>query len=202
MTTRDAILAMPDDKLRNGNISADYLVFMDFLGAPKRWWTGWGNIEADGHEWQGIGNMIGMSDIPAAYGPSADQITLTLSGATQEMMTITQEASDRAYGREITVYHQFFDVNPDDATAQPWTQLGPPFVLYAGRMDQMTFKATKSNDGDTKRTIELTAEGLFTNRNSPPNGRWSDVDQKRRYPGDSGCDRMHIYTSYSPVWTV
>jgi hypothetical protein len=202
VTIRDDILAIPDAKLRTGAISADYLVFMDFLDTPKRWWTGWGDIESGGYTWRGIGNMIGISDLPSSYSPSADQITMTLQSATQEMMTLSQEASTRVYGRDITVSHQFFDVAPDNAAAQPWTPLGPSFVLYAGRMDQMTFKASRDNDGNTTRSIELTAEGLFTNRNAPPNGRWSDADQKRRFPADEGCDRMHIYANYSPTWTV
>lgn len=202
MTIRDDIIAIPDATLRTGNISADYLVHMDFLDTPKRWWTGWGKIRSGGYEWQGIGNMIGISDLSTSYGPSADQITLSLSGATQEMMTLTKEAKARVYRREITVYQQFFEVAPQDATAQPWSPLGPAFVVYTGRMDQMKFKSSRSNDGDATRSIELTAEGLFTNRNAPPNGRWSDADQKRRYPDDKGCDRMHIYTNYSPTWTV
>lgn len=202
MTVRDDIIAIPDDKLRNGTLAADYLVHMDFLTTPKRWWTGWGAIESGGETWQGIGNMISISGVPTSYGPSADQITLTLSGATQEMLLLSKEASSRVYGRDITIYQQFFDVAPQDATAQPWSPLGPAFVLYAGVMDQMTLKASRGEDDNVLRTIQLTAEGIFTNRNAPPNGRWSDADQNRRYPGDEGCDRMHIYTSYSPTWTV
>ena len=197
MTIRDDINAIPDADLRSGAISADYLVHMDFVDMPKRWWTGWGDLESGGHVWQGIGDMISISDLPASYGPSADQITLTLQGATQEMLALAKAASSRVYGRDITVYQQFFSVTPVDSTAQPWSPLGPAFALYSGRMDQMTYKAS-----EVTRAIELTAEGLFTNRNAPPNGRWTDADQKRRHPGDRGCDRMHLYTNYSPIWTV
>ena len=145
MTIRDDILAIPDEKLRNGSIGADYLVFMDFLDAPKRWWTGWGNIESDGETWQGVGNLIGISDLPTAYGPSAERITLSLQGATQEMMTLTQEAASRVYGRELKVYQQFFDVLPRDATAQPWAQLGPAFAVFVGKMDRMTYFSSQEH---------------------------------------------------------
>lgn len=202
MSIRDDLIAIPDAKLRRGNISADYLVHMDFADTPKRWWTGWGRLVTAGHEWIGIGSMITVADLPTSYRPSADQVTFTIEAATQEMMVLSQEAASRVYGRDVTVYQQFFDVASDDADVQPWSPLGPAFVLYSGTMDQMTFKAARDMEGQTSRVIELTAEGLFTNRNAPPNGRWTDSDQKRRYPGDKGCDRMSIYTNYSPTWTV
>lgn len=202
MGIREDIIAIPDEKFRTGNISADYLVFMDFADAPKRWWTGFGDINTDGHRWQGIGSLINISDIPSSYSPSADQITFTLSSVTEEMLSLVQNATSRVYGRDVIVYQQFFDVGPVDAAAQPWLPLGAPFAVYSGLMDQMTFKASRASNGDISRVIELTAEGLFTNRSAPANGRWTDADQKRRYSGDKGCDRMHLYANYSPTWTV
>ena len=50
MAIRDDIIAIPDERLRNGNVSADYLVFMDILDAPQRWWTGWGTLRSGGFD--------------------------------------------------------------------------------------------------------------------------------------------------------
>ena len=48
-------------------------------------------------------------------------------------------------------------------------------------------------------TIE--AEGLFFRRNSPPRGRWTDADQKARYPGDRGLERLPLYANgYETSW--
>lgn len=196
MSVRDAILALPDDVLRSGHISADYLVFMDFATGPRRWWTGWGDLRANGEAWQGIGNVIGISDIPMSYQPSADQVTFTISAADADMLVLSRNSQEQVKGRDVVIYHQFFDVT------NGWAPLGPAFAVYSGLMDQVRLKKGTDDEGRVSRSIELTCEGIFSNRNAPPNGRWTDSDQKRRHPGDRGCERMHLYANYSPTWTV
>ena len=198
--TRDELLAVPNEKLRNGNISADYLVHMDCLDAPKNWWTGWGDLRTSGRTWQGIGDLISVSGLPMSYKPSADQATFKIASATKEMQLLARQSAKRVYGRAVTVSMQFFEVFPD--AGQPWQPLGPAFTLYSGWMDQLTYKAARNEDGKMSRYIELTAEGVFVRRNAPANGRWTDADQKRRHPDDKGCERMPIYMNYSPIWTV
>ncbi|MDZ7906341.1 MAG: hypothetical protein U5N55_11625 [Cypionkella sp.] len=199
MTIRDDILAISDAELRRGNIAADYLVHMDFADTPKHWWTGWGEFQADDQKWQGIGDLIGISDLPQSYDITADQVTFTMQGVTAEMSLLARQAQGRVTGRPATVYHQFFIVTPDDDSVQPWSPLIPAFAVFKGKMDQMTFSASRSDD-QVMRSIELTAEGLFAIRNASPNGRWTDRDQQRRYPGDLGCVRMGLYENYSPTW--
>ncbi len=202
MAIRDDIIAVPDAKLRTGQIAADYLIFMDFVDAPRRVWTGWGNLETAGHTWQGVGDLIGVSAIPASNSATAESVTLTLQGATSEMQELARASKTRVQDRTIIIYKQFFDVTPDDAGVQPWSPLIPAFAEYTGKMDRMAYSAERDGDANYQRTIELTTYGLFTNRNAPANGRWTDADQQRRYPGDKGCERMSLYAGYSPVWTV
>ena len=74
--------------------------------------------------------------------------------------------------------------------------LGSPFVMFSGTMQRMPWKATA-----TERTLTVEAEGLFFRRNAPPRGRWTDADQKARYPGDRGFERMPIYANgYESRW--
>ena len=203
MTVRDDIIAISNDKLRSARIAADYLIFMDFLDAPRRVWTGWGNLEAEGHTWQGVGDLIGVSEIPASTSATAESVTLTLQGATAEMQELARASKTRVQDRQIIIYQQFFDVTPDDTDVQPWSPLMPAFAVYSGKMDRMAYSAERDGDANYRRSIELTTYGLFTNRNAPANGRWTDSDQQRRYPGELGCSRMPIYaSSYSPTWTV
>jgi hypothetical protein len=202
MAIRDDIIAVPDANLRGGQIAADYLIFMDFADAPRRVWTGWGDLVTAGHTWQGIGDLIGVSEIPASTSATAESVTLTLQGATSEMQELARAAKSRVQDRQIVIYQQFFLVAPDDEAVQPWSPLLPAFAVYSGKMDRMAYSAERGNDAEYMRTIELTTYGLFTNRNAPPNGRWTDADQQRRYPGDKGCERMSLYAGYSPVWTV
>ncbi|MBU2359707.1 MAG: hypothetical protein KKB02_12370 [Alphaproteobacteria bacterium] len=202
MTVRDDIIAIPDEKLRNARIAADYLIFMDFLDAPRLVWTGWGTLITGGNTWQGIGDLISVSEIPASTSATAESVTLTLQGATSDMQELARAARTRVSDRTIIIYQQFFDVTPDDAGVQPWSPLMPAFAVYTGKMDRMAFSAERDGDATYQRTIELTTYNLFTNRNAAPNGLWTDSDQQRRSPGDLGCSRMPIYQGYSPVWTV
>lgn len=194
MTVRDDILAVPNESLRSGKVAADYLVHMDFVDSPKRWWTGWGDVEIDGQIWQGIGDLISVPSLPATLSDAAPSVTFTLQGATTEMIALSRAARTRVKGQSVTVYQQFFETDY-------WTPLMPAFVVYKGKMDVLSFLSVRGDDGNLINTISVSAHGLFTNRNDAKSTRWSDVDQKALYgTSDTGCERMSIYTQYSPVF--
>ncbi|MCF7700557.1 hypothetical protein [Loktanella sp. M215] len=155
-----------------------------------------------GQTWQGVGSLIGVSEIPASMMATAESVTLTLEGATSEMQELARAATSRVRDRSIVIYQQFFDVTPIDVNQQPWSPLMPAFAVYSGKMDRMTYSAERDGDAAYLRTIELSTYNLFTNRNAPANGLWTDSDTQRRYPGDKGAARMPLYAGYSPIWTV
>lgn len=189
MGARDDLLAIPDETLRNGGISQAVLVFMDFLDAPKRWWTGWGDIEVNGHVWQGLGDLISISPISTTYQISAEQVTFEVA-ATAEMMALALNEKSRVRDRAVTVYLQLF-------TTQPEAPIGSPIALYSGTMQRMPRSATGPDD----RRLRLECEGNFFRRNAAPRGRWTDADQKARFPGDRGLERLPIYSnSYETRW--
>jgi hypothetical protein len=201
VSVRDDILAIDSARLRNAKIAADYLVFMDFMDAPMRTWTGWGDLQVGAVTYQGTGDLISVPAFPLSTGASADQATFKLQGVTQEMMALARAAKSRVEGRAIKVFLQLFDVEPQDSGVQRWAPLMPPFSIYTGKMGQMSFSAVMGENGTAMRTIDLSSYGLFSKRNSPANGRWNEADTRRRYPSDGGAGRMQLYTSgYSPIW--
>lgn len=202
MTTRDDILAIPDERLRNGEVSADYLIFMDFVDAPTYVWTGWGYLQTSGQVWKGIGDVLGIGEIAASNSSAAESVTLTLQAATGEMQKLAREAKGRVKGRDIIIRRQFFDMSPIDENVQPQSPLIPAFAEYTGKMDRMAYTAEVDGDGTVQRTIELSTYGMFSNRNLAANSRWTDADFQRRNPGDKGGERMSLYEGYSPTWTV
>lgn len=198
MSIRNDILAVPDADLRAGNVAGAALVFMDFLDAPKRWWTGFGDLDAGGQRWQGTGDFIGISEIDTAYDLSAGQVTFTVA-PTPEMLANALNAKSRVRDRAVTVSMQLFQMQGQGADVQPGQPLGPPFVLFTGTMQRMPWSAT----GTTQRSLTVEAEGLFFRRNAPPRGRWTDADQKARWPGDRGLERLPLYASsagYTTRW--
>ena len=201
MPVRDDLLAIPDEALRSGRVGAAALVFMDFRDTPKRWWTGWGDLDAGGYRWQGLGDLISMTTINTAYDLSAEPMTFTLA-CTPEILGLALDAKARVRDRAVTVSTQLFAL---EATAgftagggevmrgQP---LGTPFVMFAGTMQRMPWKAS----GPSERTLTVEAEGLFFRRNAPPRGRWTDADQRARYPGDAGLERLPRYVNHESRW--
>ena len=189
MGVREDLLAIPDDVLRSGQIGQAALVWMDFAGGAKRWWTGFGDLDAGGHRWQGVGDLISISQISTAYDLSAEPMTFTLA-CTPELLALAINAKARVRDRPVTVSLQLFEMGTKQV-------LGSPFVMFSGTMQRMPWKAS----GPTERTLTLEAEGLFFRRNAPPRGRWTDADQRARYPGDRGFERMPLYANgYESMW--
>lgn len=189
MGAREDLLAIPDEVLRRGDVAQAVLVHMDFLDAPQRWWSGFGDLDTGGHLWKGVGDLISVSKIEAAYSISAKQVTFTVA-ATPTMLELALAAKSRVRDRSVTVFLQLF------AGDQP---IASPMALYTGTMQRMPWSAT----GPAKRTITIEAEGLFFRKNSAPRGRWTDTDQRARYPLliDKGFERLPRYANgYDVKW--
>ena len=195
MGAREDLLAIPDEVLRSGKIGQAVLVHMDFKDSPKRWWTGFGDLEVNGHLWQGLGDLITISPISSSYQVSAKQVTFEVA-ATPEMLALALAAKDRVRDRSVTVYLQLFAME-DAEGAERGQPIGSPMALYSGMMQRMPWSAS----GSDQRSIRVECEGVFFRRNMPPRGRWTDADQKARYPGDRGFERLPIYAnSYETRW--
>ena len=105
MTARDDLLAISDELLRSGRIAQAVLVHMDFAETPRRWWAGFGDLQAGGHTWQGVGDLISISPISSAYQISAEQVTFELA-ATPELLALALDAKARVRDRNMTIYLQ------------------------------------------------------------------------------------------------
>lgn len=199
MSARDELLAIPDELLRTGRIGQAVMVFMDFRDTPRRWWTGFGDLDHAGHRWQGTEDFISISKISTAYNTSARKVTFELS-ATAEMLANALGAKDRVRDRAVTVSVQLFALDgtvASDRGVEFGEPIGAPMALFSGTMQRMPWTIT----GVMRRTIKLEAEGLFFRRNAAPRGRWSDTDQRMRYPGDRGFERLPLYSNgYETKW--
>ena len=199
MSARDDLIAIPDEVLRSGLIEQAALVFMDFRDTPKRWWTGFGDLETGGHTWQGLGDLITISPIETSYSVSAEQVVFEVA-ATPEMLAAALDARNRVRDRDVTVYLQLFareDVEIGSADIVAGQPVGSPLALFSGTMQRMPWGAS----GPNERSLRGEAEGLFFRRNAAPRGRWTDADQKSRYPGDRGFERLPLYVGgYQTRW--
>lgn len=185
-------------KLAERQVGAALLCHMDFRDLPRRWWIGFGPLLAGGHEWIGTGELIQIDGLEQPIGTVAPKTTFELSGIDPTLVMLARNASDRVKDRRCTVYIQFFDVTPDDASVAPWSTLDQPFAVWSGVMDQMTYSA----QGPSQRSISLTAESLWTNRRRPAYGLYTDRDQNMRFPGDRGLEQVVSLVSKQCRWPV
>lgn len=179
------------------DIGAGILVFMDFAGAPRRWWSGFGELRAGGETWLGMGSLISVEGIEQQAGTQATEATFTLSGVDREIVAIARESADRVVDRRVVVYLQFFHTSSTRSgeAEQVHANLDQPLAIWSGTMGSPRFS------GDlTSKTIVIPAETLWADKAKPPYGLYTDRGQKGRFPGDRGCERIASLTHKSLSW--
>jgi hypothetical protein len=164
------------------------LVRFDFASATVRLWQGHGDLLAGGKIWKGGGELGSISGLEIPIGDAAPVVTFSLSGVNQSLIAEALSTPSEYKDQPVAVYYHFFD--------QDWAPLDSPQAIFLGRMDVMKVKTT----GPTKRTIELTAEGLFTQRGKAPWGYLSDSSQQGLFPGSRGLDQMAKMANFSAIW--
>lgn len=144
---------------------------------PVRVWNGMRELTAGGRQWSPLYGLGQIDGVTAARSAESQEVVFTLSGVNSEIVSLVMGDADRVQGRIVTAAFQLFR---DD-----WQTEGDPFVFWFGLCQSM--RATRSEMGPesgAQRTVSITAENLFFNRSRPPAGRYTDRDQKKRFPGD------------------
>lgn len=181
--------------IRANTAGVKTLVEMQFASATMRVHTGFGSLVAGAQTWSGVGDLVSISGLEQTTQGEAGQATFMVSGVSADLLAAAKTEDGAEYRqRPITVYLQFFDVATDAA-------IGSPIAIWTGLMDNMRISRTNGDEGPL-RTITLTAETLFQDRARPPYGSYSDADQKARYAGDKGCERVAGLVDTVVKWPV
>ncbi|MBN8994344.1 MAG: hypothetical protein J0H94_03895 [Rhizobiales bacterium] len=130
-----------------------------------------------------------MAGVDFGANDTADQVTFTLSGVDPTFVALANNA-ESTEGRDVTIWGQFLD---DDC--QP---LDDKWVIRQLIMDRPAYQA----NGPTSRTVTLSAETIWTNRNRAANAYYSDRDQQARFPGDLGCVFIPTLRHKKVPWPV
>lgn len=175
--------------LQAGEVKLALLFEMSFASAMSRAWTGVGTLVTDDDiSWSGMGEVIQISGLQQGAGLSSNQTTLTISGATKEWLSVALANEFEAQNRDITIYLQVFNVNG--------TKLGKYFAISSGIMQNLTFSA----NGPDKRTIVVPVEGMLTRRRRPVFSWYTDADQRKRFPNDSGLTFVNEILNKAVTW--
>lgn len=185
---------IPDDQLRRGDVACTILCQMDFATKPQRWWLGYGPLFAGGVEYQGTGDVIQISALDITYGMSAGMVRFSIPNASAEMVARCDNQAFEVNNRLCRIFYQLFSTveNGNDHAGR---LIGEPISIFTGRMRDM--RSTSTADS---RSIELEAYGRLSRQGRAPYGRWTDADQRARYPGDTGLGLLASLKDKAITW--
>lgn len=186
---------IPDDELRRGDVGCTILCQMDFRSNPQNWWAGYGELVVDGVTYQGTGDVIQISSMEFTYGQSAGMVRFTIPNASPLMIALCDNQRSEVNARRCQICYQLYSMveRGDDHAGR---LIGSPISMFVGVMRDM-----RSSSSHDSRTIELEAYGRMSRQGKPPYGRWTDADQRARYPGDTGLGLLASLRNKSVAWT-
>ena len=160
-------------------------VEIEFSDGILRCWTGYGTLTADGQEWEGIGQVLGISEATEAADLAANGITVTLSGLDTSVLSAILNENYKL--RPLSIYVGALD---DDNV--PVSSL---YKTFDGRMDTVNIQ----EDGE-KVTLSINAESRLIDLNRPRTRKLTDAEQKSRYPGDDSLAQVALLADRQLDW--
>ncbi|CAM3090261.1 hypothetical protein PANO111632_02590 [Paracoccus nototheniae] len=185
---------IPDEDLRRGDVACTIMCQMDFATNPQRWWLGYGDLMAGGVEYKGTGDVIQISALSITYGMSAGMVRFSVPNASPQMVARCDDQADEVNNRPCRIFYQLFST-VESGGLHAGRLVGDPIAIFTGRMRDMRSTSTRE-----RREIELEAYGRLSRQGRPPHGRWTDADQRARYPGDTGLGLLAALKNRAVVW--
>lgn len=201
VASRDDIVAIDSALLRN-RVSLQSLVALDIFDAPSYYWSGFGDLVACGQTWQGIGNVIEISEIPMGMAQAASAVSLKLQGKANaagmgDLLTKVRANPDAVQGREIAVLGALFDPVSTIGTGM----IGNPFFLFRSKQGgRVQINSDAGSDG-VSHAITLSAESWFSGVRDVAHEYVTDSAVKSRTPGDRGGEHVaQIAIGKDVIW--
>lgn len=122
--------------------------------------------------WVGVGQLGAVEEVKEGEGGEVTGLAFTLSGVPSSHIAIA--LGENYQGRVVNVYVGFLNLPAHSIIADP-------VLEWSGRLDQMTV----ADEGDTA-SIRVTAENELYDFGRPAPLYWTDEDQRKLFPGDTG----------------
>lgn len=159
-------------------------VELAFDGGTVRWNGTPNTLTISGNSFLGIGTLGSISAIEEGAELRAYSLTVQVTAIPRDMVSIA--LNQQYQGRRATVWEV-----PLDAANQP---VASPFIMFRGRMDQMTIAL------GTTATVALRLENRLADWDRPRIQRYTDEDQRSRYPNDAGFSFVSATTEKEFAW--
>jgi hypothetical protein len=187
----------PDEvvKLRSLNaVRYVMLAQLDFLTAPSiRLFNGVGILDTEGHEWYGIRSVSKIDGLADQRGMKSNPVSIVLSGVDPQLLPLALQDTEEVDQQPIAIFFKF--LNED---LQP---IGRLVRIFSGLMQPPKIDRPQMSEKEGSLcTITITAENYLIGKSKPPNGRYTDRDQQKMFPGDLFFNRVSENKNKTIVW--
>lgn len=173
------------EALRKGKPLA-VLAEIDHPSGTFRCWTGIGYLEYNGFTWTGIGLLGSISPIKSTSDLSIQEINFSLSGVNPETLALLDDA---VRNLEANVWLAALDSKNQI--------IKEPYQLLNCILDYQTF----SIDDNGSATVSIIARSSFYTIERAIDEVWSNEDQTKRFPTDTGLSLLHTLENQQVIWT-
>lgn len=185
-----------------------FAVDINFANGPLYLWSGYGDLlrVETGNVYLGAGQFLNISTVGETTEIEAKGASISLSGIPSSFLSLA--LNEPYQGRECKIYlglltksdyilaqdSDFMVTQGDDFII---TQSGGQGLIeiFSGELDQMTI----SESAETA-TINVTAENILIKLERPVTRRFTNEDQKSRYPNDKGLEFLVTLQDKDIFW--
>lgn len=182
------------DGLQQEVVYPFFAVDLNFQSEPLYFWTGYGNLVIDGKTYLGAGQVVNISSVEETTEIEAKGAVVTMTGIPSSFLSLA--LAEPYQGRECKIYfglwlkNRFITTEASDTiTAENLfeftTENETRYLaeIFSGELDQMNI----AEEGNTC-TIAVTAENILIKLERPVVRRFTNEDQKSRFPTDRGLE--------------
>lgn len=170
-----------------------FTVELDFDSGPLYMWTGYGNLIIGDKTYIGAGQLLNISSVSETTEMEAKGATITVSGIPSSFLSVALQ--EPYQGRECRI---FFAVTVGEELQLEsgdfiLTEAGDIILtedsgvqlteVFSGELDQMNIEESAETA-----VVSVTAENVLVKLERPVVRRFSDQDQKSRFPNDKGLE--------------
>lgn len=168
--------------------SVGLILFVEMLfdASPMRVCSAGFDVQWNSLTWNGLGQLGTIEEVREGEGGEVTGLAFVLSGVPSSMIAVA--LGEKYQRRIVNVYVGFLDL-PTHAV------LADPVLEWSGLIDTMAVV-----DGAESATIRVTAENELYDFARPAPLYWTDEDQQKLYPGDTGLRFAKQLTDRALVW--
>ena len=183
-----------------------FAVDLNFQNGPLHFWTGYGDLFINGVTYLGAGTLVNISAVEETTEIEAKGATVSLTGIPSSFLALALE--EPYQGRECKIYFGLWLNNREITTEANETVTTESLFefttesdtrylteIFSGELDQMNI----SEEGSMS-TVSVTAENVLIKLERPVVRRFTNEDQKSRFPNDKGLEFVASLQDKEVFW--